>query len=183
MGWKDSVEGLKKFASAPWFPIIVGLLSGANLFTLVLSGPLVVLYCSAVLANPRRWFFTASANAVGTVVGCCLLVYLIEMRGTDFVKESFPSTFKSRWWSWTEGMMQSYGSAAAVPVAMMPIILHPLIVFAKLSNMSNAALLGSILVGRVLKYCIMAQMALSAPSALRFFGASKDTIERATKAD
>jgi len=152
MGWKDSVAGLKRFAAAPWFPIIVGALSGLNLFTLVLSGPLVVLFCSAVLANRQRWLFTAVANAIGTVAGCFLLVLLIEQRGTDFVKDTFPSTFKSKWWAWTEGMMQAYGSVAAVPVAAMPIILHPLIFFGKLSNMSNAMLLGSILMGRIAKY-------------------------------
>merc|ERR1719240_2312607 len=103
------------------------------------------------------------------------------MKGTDFIKEAFPSTFSSKWWSWTERMMQTYGSLAAVPVAAMPIILHPLIFFAKLSNMSNAALLGSILVGRVAKYIIMSQVALSAPRALRFFGASSDTIEKVKK--
>mmetsp|Transcript_8039 Transcript_8039/g.8849 ORF Transcript_8039/g.8849 Transcript_8039/m.8849 type:complete len:184 (-) Transcript_8039:291-842(-) len=177
MGWKDSVESLKQFAAAPWFPIIVGMLSGANLFVLVMSGPLVILFCSAVLANPRRWFFTACMNAVGTVLGCLLLVLLIEMRGTDFVKDTFPSTFSSKWWSWTEGMMQTYGSVAAIPVAAMPIILHPLIFFAKLSNMSDTVLLGSILIGRVAKYSIMSQMALQAPQALRFFGASKETID------
>ncbi|CAK0882993.1 unnamed protein product [Prorocentrum cordatum] len=77
------------------------------------------------------------------------MVMLVEVRGTDFVKESFPSTFKSKWWAWTEETMQAYGAVAAVPVAAMPIILHPLIFFAKLSNMSNAWLLGSILVGRI----------------------------------
>mmetsp|Transcript_21197 Transcript_21197/g.41442 ORF Transcript_21197/g.41442 Transcript_21197/m.41442 type:complete len:184 (-) Transcript_21197:59-610(-) len=181
MGWKDSLESLKEFAAAPWFPILVGALSGANLFVLVMSGPLVVLYCSAVLTNPRRWFFTACANAVGTVLGCLLLVTLMEARGSDFVKEAFPSTFKSKWWSWTEQTMQSYGSVAAVPIAAMPIILHPLIFFAKLSSMGNATLLGSILLGRVLKYSIMAQMALGAPQALRFFGASKETIDTVKK--
>lgn len=105
------------------------------------------------------------------------------MRGTDFVKDTFPSTFKSKWWTWTEGTMQTYGSIAAIPVAAMPIILHPLIFFAKLSNMSNAMLLGSILIGRVAKYCIMAQMALTAPQALRFFGASQETIATVKKAE
>merc|ERR1719343_1939677 len=102
MGWKDSVASLRRFASAAWFPILVGLLSGLNLFTLVLSGPLVVLFCSAVLANPRRWFFAALANAVGTVAGCALMVYLIEQNGSDYIKEAFPSTFASKWWTWTE---------------------------------------------------------------------------------
>merc|ERR1712060_490026 len=89
--------------------------------------------------------------------------------------------FKSKWWAWTEDTMQAYGTVAAVPVAAMPIILHPLIFFAKLSNMSNAMLLGSIFVGRVAKYVIMSQVALSAPRALKFFGASEEVIEKIKK--
>ena len=44
------------------------------------------------------------ANAVGTVLGCLALIILMEERGIDFIKESFPATFTSKWWSWTEGM-------------------------------------------------------------------------------
>ena len=54
MALKDGLVKLKAFAAAPWFPVLVGLLSGANLFLLVMSAPLVILYCSAVLANPNR---------------------------------------------------------------------------------------------------------------------------------
>ena len=91
--------------------------------------------------------------------------------------------------------MQSYGSIAAVPVSAMPIILHPLIFFAKLSKMSHstrhkskasapgdATILAAILLGRVIKYSIMAQMALTAPQLLRFFGASQETIQQAVAA-
>lgn len=77
--------------------------------------------------------------------------------------------------------MQSYGSIAAVPVSAMPIILHPLIFFGKLSKMSDATILLAILLGRIIKYSIMAQMALTAPQLLRFFGASQETIQAVKK--
>eukprot|EP00931_Biecheleriopsis_adriatica_P121754 TRINITY_DN96812_c0_g1_i1.p1 TRINITY_DN96812_c0_g1~~TRINITY_DN96812_c0_g1_i1.p1 ORF type:complete len:208 (-),score=42.23 TRINITY_DN96812_c0_g1_i1:292-843(-) len=176
-----SIEKLKSFAAAAWFPWVVGFLSGLNLFVLVMSGPLVILYCSAVLANPRRWLYTAVANAVGTVLGCFFLVLLIEDRGVDFIKETFPATFQNKWWAWTETQMQAYGHVAAVPISAMPIILHPLIFFAKLSKMGDTVLLLAILIGRVLKYSIMAQMALTAPRMLRFFGASDQVIASVEK--
>eukprot|EP00928_Gymnodinium_smaydae_P082946 TRINITY_DN66211_c0_g1_i1.p1 TRINITY_DN66211_c0_g1~~TRINITY_DN66211_c0_g1_i1.p1 ORF type:complete len:210 (+),score=42.40 TRINITY_DN66211_c0_g1_i1:69-632(+) len=178
MSMKAAVEGLRRFAAAPWFPLLVGLLSGLNLFTLFLAGPLVLLYCSACIANPRRWLLAAVANAFGTVLGCLALIVLVDLRGANYVKESFPSTFQSSWWKWTEDTMSAHGWAAVVPIAAMPIILHPLIFFGKLSNMSNVGLLVSIFVGRVLKYSIMAQVALCAPAALKFFGASKETIDK-----
>mmetsp|Transcript_59621 Transcript_59621/g.141870 ORF Transcript_59621/g.141870 Transcript_59621/m.141870 type:complete len:187 (+) Transcript_59621:124-684(+) len=169
-------EKLRQYAGAPWFPVLVGILSGVNLFTLVLSTPLVVLYCSAVLANEKMWLRTAVCNAVGTVAGVVVLCSLVDVHGTGFIRETFPTTFESRWWAWTEHMMQTYGAVAAVPVAAMPIILHPLVFFAKLSGMSPAVLYTSILVGRILKYSIMAHMAMSAPQLLKYFGASKEVI-------
>jgi len=33
------------------------------------------------------------ANAVGTVLGCLVLIILMEERGMDFIKESFPATW------------------------------------------------------------------------------------------
>ncbi|CAE8673030.1 unnamed protein product, partial [Polarella glacialis] len=137
MAIKDTLLRLKVFAAAPWFPVVIGILSGANLFVLVLSGPLVVLYCSAVLASPKRWLWTAVANAVGTVLGCGLMLMLLERRGAEFFKQEFPGAFQSKWWTWTETQMQSYGPLAAVPVAAMPIILHPLIFFGHLTNMTD----------------------------------------------
>ena len=136
MALKDGLVKLKAFAAAPWFPVLVGFLSGANLFLLVMSAPLVILYCSAVLANPKRfleqiqhasfgvveveqvyvfsygsfvrlplmgktgvfspgWFYTAVANAVGTVLGCLVLIILMEERGMDFIKESFPVSWSA----------------------------------------------------------------------------------------
>ena len=79
-----------------------------------------------------------------------------------FSGSGFPTeaTFTSKWWSWTEGMMQAYGSIAAVPVSAMPIILHPLIFFAKLSKMSDFTILLAILIGRIIKYSIVDAIAL-----------------------
>lgn len=45
-------------------PVLMGALSGLTLFTITLSGPLVVRFCSAVPAS------VGAANAVGTVAGC-----------------------------------------------------------------------------------------------------------------
>ena len=40
------------------------------------------------------WFYTAVANAVGTVLGCLVLIILMEERGMDFIKESFPVSWR-----------------------------------------------------------------------------------------
>lgn len=80
MALKDGLVKLKAFAAARWFPVLVGFLSGANLFLLVMSAPLVILYCSAVLANPKRfWMKIFSWSKFWGVVerwSVCLKIFL-----------------------------------------------------------------------------------------------------------
>lgn len=53
------------------------------------------------------WFYTAVANAVGTVLGCLVLIILMEERGMDFIKESFPVSCHKRYvWEWCPPMNQ-----------------------------------------------------------------------------
>ncbi|CAE7365032.1 Dpagt1 [Symbiodinium sp. CCMP2456] len=106
-----------------------------------------------------------------------------DIKNADFwaAQDNHYPVALGKWWSWSEGMMQAYGPIAAIPISAMPIILHPLIFFAKLSKMSDFVLLTAILVGRVVKYSIMAQMALTAPHLLKFFGASQEVIQQVKK--
>ena len=73
-------------------------------------------------------------------------------------------------------MVDAYGAVGCVLISSLPIIPHPLIAICKLAKMSTAYLLGCIMLGRTLKYIIMAQVARKAPSALKFFGASTAVI-------
>mmetsp|Transcript_7092 Transcript_7092/g.17115 ORF Transcript_7092/g.17115 Transcript_7092/m.17115 type:complete len:197 (+) Transcript_7092:65-655(+) len=169
-------ETLRQFAAEPWFAIVVGAGSGINMFTLVLTTPLVILFCTGVISNPKKWFRVAFFNALGTLAGCAILSVMVDAFGTEYIRQKFPTTFESQWWAWTEEKMQTYGFLAIGPIAAMPIILHPLIFFAKLTKTSPAVLLISIFVGRLVKYAIMANVAMTAPSLLKYFGASKEVI-------
>ena len=172
---------LQSFASSPLFPVIVGSLSGLNLFTLVLTAPLILAFCTAVISakGSRGWVFAVLANAAGTVAGVYALVLMMEEGGgTGYIKVTFPAAFASKWWARTETVMGAYGALGAVLISSLPVILHPLIAIAKLAGMSNAQLLGCIMAGRTIKYTVMAQVARQAPSALKYFGASADTIAK-----
>lgn len=174
---------LGSIASSPLFPVIVGALSGLNLFTLVLTAPLVLAYCTAAVVAKGRlgWVFVALCNAAGTVAGSYAMIVFME-GGTGgsvaYIKESFPSAFTSKWWARTEFVVDAYGAAGAVAISSLPVILHPLIAICKLANMSTASLLWCIMLGRTFKYIIMGQVARRAPSALKYFGASADTIAK-----
>ena len=68
------IMNLRRFSTTWWLPGVVGLLSFVNTYTIVLSGPLTILYVSAVLGKPRRWFLTAFLNALGATLGVASLV-------------------------------------------------------------------------------------------------------------
>eukprot|EP00040_Diaphanoeca_grandis_P005760 m.34393 g.34393 ORF g.34393 m.34393 type:complete len:351 (-) comp16968_c0_seq2:220-1272(-) len=165
-------ETLRGFAARPWYPWVVGALSGINNFTVVLSGPLVVLYLSGVLANPKMRYLVAVANAVGTALGLAVLIYVMEQQGTDYVKDTFPTMFENAVWNRTATAVTDYGHGGAIFISAMPIILQPLVVLGLLAGMNAGALLACVFIGRVIKYCIMAELAVTAPRLLKFFGSA-----------
>jgi membrane protein YqaA with SNARE-associated domain len=170
-GHGGMVKYLLQFAAKPWYPWVVGALSGLNNFTMVLSVPLVVLYMSGVLANPPRRRVAAFANAVGTTAGVAVLVYLF-IQNDEYIKESFPSVFDHPTWAKTEWAVSHYGWFGAFLISVMPVFLQPLVVICCLAKMSKLVLLGCVLTGRTLKYIIMAELAVAGDKRLGFFGSA-----------
>ena len=141
------------------------------------TGPLVVLYVAGVLANGARLerrVTAALANALGTTVGAALLLRLIDQNGVDAVVDSFPSIFASKGWERSKELISAHGVAGTVLVSAMPIVLHPVVIFGITAGMQHSTLLGAIMLGRTIKYTLMAQLAVGAPHLLRFFGYKGD---------
>jgi len=158
------------FVGKWWMPYMIGMMSGINLFTLVLSAPTALLFCSTVIAQPQRWWQISVVNALGTMVGAAAIVVLIESKGTDYITSLNPDVFASSSWEETQNFMRDYGAVGTALVSALPVVLHPIILFAVLAKMEASIIIGAILIGRILKYCVMARIALVAPASLRFFG-------------
>jgi len=148
------------------FPWAVGLLSGINTYLLFLSGPLSMLLVSGALARPDRRFVAAFANALGTTFGIASLI--IIGRNSDV----FPK-FEGESWKNTRDLVESYMHIGVILVASMPILLHPMVFFA-IPLMDPIALLGCVLLGRFLKYCVMVQLACSGSGYIKLFGSSAE---------
>lgn len=170
--FKQILEYLLRFAGRPWYPWVVGALSGINNFTMVLSGPLVVLFISGVLANPSQRRITAFANAVGTTVGVAVLVYLLSQNKT-YIEDKFPQVFETRTWEITSSWVEEYGAIGALLISILPVFLQPLVSLCVLGGeMHSLVLLGAVLVGRTIKYIIMAELAVTGDKRLRYFGSA-----------
>jgi hypothetical protein len=98
------------------------------------AGPLVIMYVAGVLANgaqDHRRITAAFANALGTTIGAALLIALIERNGVESVIATFPSIFASKTWERSKELIITYGFGGTVVVSMMPIVLHPAVIFAR----------------------------------------------------
>jgi membrane protein YqaA with SNARE-associated domain len=112
----------------------------------------------------------ALANAAGTTIGAAVLIALIERNGVESVTDAFPSIFASKTWERSKELIHTYGFPGVVAVSAMPIVLHPAVIFAITAGMNRATLIAAVMLGRTIKYTLMAQLAVGAPQLLRFFG-------------
>mgnify|MGYP006863843809 CR=1 FL=1 len=120
-------------------------------------------------------------NALGTLLATVILLLLVRERGVDYLNQSFPTVLASPAWQRATALMQEYGVPGMLLVSAMPIILHPIIAFGILSNMSNAKILAIVFAGRLVKYATIAWLAANAPGALRFFGIKSSLVKFAAE--
>ncbi len=151
------------FAAQPWFPLVAGFATALNMFTIVFTGATVVLYLSSVLGNPRRWRSAAVVNAAGATLGTAVLLLLVRERGLEWMSAAFPSLLASPAWAKATRLMQTYGLGGMLLVSCLPIILHPVIAFGMLGDMSNATILAVVMLGRTIKYLTMAYVTVRRP--------------------
>ena len=123
-------------------------------------------------ANPKMRYVTAFANAVGTTVGIALLIYLMESQGVSYIETAFPKQLESTVAVTTQKYWDEYGLFGAVIISTMPIFLQPLVFIGVMAKTSMATLVSCVLVGRTIKYIIMAELAIVAPNLLKFFGSA-----------
>lgn len=176
------VDYLLAFSSAPWFPLIAALGTAINMFTIIFTGATVVLFLAAILGQKRNWPYASVANAAGATLGTAALLYLVRERGDSYLNETFPTVLASPAWAKAMGWMQTYGVGGMLLVSSLPIILHPVVVFGLLSNMSDAKILSIVMAGRTIKYLTMGWVTANAPHALKYFGIKGSLVEYATKA-
>ena len=165
------LSGLAKQVSKPWFPLVIFAMSLANCFIVFLSGGVTALYISACVSKgPRRFIPLALCNALGALAGFTVFALLVEKRGVDWVRETYPDIFTSRHWNRTEAVMKSCGWSGCVGISAMPFPLHAFILLGMLTGMSREAILGAVFLGRLFKYAVFGWAATSSPGALRYFG-------------
>lgn len=98
----QSLKRLRSFSSRWWFPWAVASLSALNMFTLVLSAPITVLFLAAVMARPAHSHEMAFINALGVSIGAAAMLLVMQVNGTQYVPEAFPGIFDGEHWQNTQ---------------------------------------------------------------------------------
>ena len=141
--------------------------------------------CGSVGAFRRRWGrlpLAAFANAFGASVGIFVLVSIVTApggAGMAYARSNFPDLFGDELgldddggggdgggWARTRALVHDHGIAGAVLMSAMPVVLHPMALFAVAAGMPVVTLCMCVLAGRTVKYCMFGGLALAAPNLL-----------------
>lgn len=155
---------LQKYADRWWYAPVIGLLAAADLFLVVV--PTDGLLISAVMLSPRRWIYTAFMVSLGSALGCLLLAYLLQQHGMPLLQHIVPGIEHHSAWTWTNNLMNQWGSWAIFLIALSPLMQHPAIALAALAGMPVTKIFALAFGGRILKYLLLAYLATHAPGML-----------------
>jgi membrane protein YqaA with SNARE-associated domain len=172
-GWFTT---LQKYADRWWYAPVIGLLAAADLFLVVI--PTDGLLIGAVMLSPRRWIYSALMVSLGSALGCVALAHLIQVHGMPFLLSIVPGIQANSTWTWTNELMDKWGTWAVFLVALSPMMQHPAIALAALAGMPLANIAGFAFAGRILKYLMLAYLGTHAPGVLgKFWGLQHELEE------
>ena len=160
---------LLPYTSNPLFPWFIALLSCINTFMLFLSGPLSILFITTSLIQGKsrqKRYYVAFANAVGATAGIALLVFGFHVGSSSVdtqevnVEDDQDNVERFAEWKKMQVFLEEYMLVGIVMYSTLPIILHPMVFFVLHNGIADKiTLLMCILIGRTIKYCVMAELA------------------------
>jgi membrane protein YqaA with SNARE-associated domain len=69
-------------------------------------------------------------------------------------------------WTWTQNLMEHWGTWAVFLIALSPLMQHPAVALAALAGMTLSKLFLVVFAGRIIKYLFLAYLATHAPGML-----------------
>lgn len=170
------VHQLRLYSKFWWYPYLIGLLVAVDSFILIV--PTDAMTVSAVMLEPKKWIRYAMLVAISSSIGAILLAVMVDFYGMDFIHAVFPGLDQTRMWQWTDEFMGSYGLLVVFAIAVTPLTQPPSIILAALSHMPLAYIFLAILLGRSIKYLLIAWISTHAPRLLgKMWGLRKEIEE------
>lgn len=159
-----ATKHLQKYVNRWWYPPVIAVLAAAD--NLVVIVPTDGILISSTMINPRRWMLFATAISLGSTAGAVLLSYLVEVHGLPWILQMYPGIDQTQTWLLTDQFFNQYGLYLVFAVAMTPLMQQPTVILASLSGESILKIGLLVLVGRTLKFLLIAYLSSHAPRML-----------------
>jgi membrane protein YqaA with SNARE-associated domain len=168
------LRALRRVADTPLLPAVAGVLAFG--LTLSMTVPVTSALVPAVLLAPRRWRGIVILSSLGSAIGATVLVIAFHHLGWAQIYAAFPEFARSARWQevarWTAG----YGVLALFAVAALPLPQTPALALCAISRLPEAEVMIAILVGKLIKYAVVAGFAVVFPERFQAMRAALNSV-------
>lgn len=171
-----TIKTLQNYINRAWYLPMISLLAFLDNFLVVV--PTDGILISSSMLRPQKWFLFGLFVAIGSSIGAFGLAWLIEGNGIAIVEKLFPDIQSSSAWIRTQHFFNEYGLWLLFAVAVTPFTQQPAIILAVLAGVPIIQIFLIELLGRWIKFTLMAYLGSHAPNLIKkFWGVSSELKE------
>ncbi len=158
------ITKLQSSSERIWFLPLILLL--AIIDNIILIIPVDGILISSSMLTPKRWLKIGLVTGIGSTLGAILLYALVYKYGVDLINNHFYEITTTKVWQLTESFYLKYGLYVVLFVSLTPFSQQPAIILAGIGKIPLTSLVFMVLLGRGVKYIIMAYIGSHAPHIL-----------------
>jgi membrane protein YqaA with SNARE-associated domain len=141
----------------------VSLLAATGVFafgaTITFSVPMVPVVVTLAAWRPRLWAAVALTAALGSAVAGGVFIHYLGHWGNDYLQSQWPALAGSAHWQHLLDWTDAYGAAVLTVYAVSPLPQLPALAAFALLGLGGAPGAIALLVGKAVKYLVMARLA------------------------
>lgn len=168
---RRALDLVERGTDHPAYLLLLMLLAFAT--TATASLPYTVILVAAVLPAPRRWLLIALVSALGSAGGATLMFKLFQHWGWAEIVRRFPELAGSGAFASASDWLDAWGLPALTVIAASPFPQTPALFLCAIGNATLAGVFLAILVGKLLKYSLLAWIAAQFPQRVAHLARAK----------
>jgi membrane protein YqaA with SNARE-associated domain len=158
------VRWVRKASAHRTFPFYACGIVVADFFFPIL--PSTALVVSASLIAPRKWISIALGCAFGSAIGAFIIATIFYEYGWLVIEWLFGDLKSAPQWQTIEWAIQTYGIFALLLISALPMPLRVPTLITALAGLPAVAIALTILIGRIIGYGLLANLASKSPQRL-----------------
>lgn len=158
------IQYLEGFVERWWYGPILFLCSGLDHYVGVF--PILGMMASSIFLASKKWLSLSVWCALGSWVGACILAWLSQNLGLNFIEATFPAMLESTLWTWTQNFFLQYGVWLLFFVALAPMPQQPAVIIVALAGTPISEMAVVMLIAKLMKFGLIGYLASHAPQRL-----------------